>query len=282
MRRRLAAFTMVELLVVIAIIVILIAILLPVLTRVKQHAVQIQCQANLRTIGQAMTMYTGQYGYFPNDVLNGLGVGNSAHCWPVRLRKMLKGNQRVFYCPAQDERCQWKDDSPGTVLLANEAATNFGYELGERLLLEVGKYFSYGYNAGGAVGGGGSPFRGMGEDGHSLVDPTVCRRGANRVTSVKSSSEFIIITDTAADGWADFHVAPNPTRAQPGMPSRSQPGFDDSLSEIHRGGSNILFCDGHVEWHLRSKLLLKWPVVAEEAAKQRLWNADNQPSRPWP
>ena len=60
------AFTLVELLVVIAIIAILIAMLLPVLTRVKQQAQQIQCQANLRTIGQAMLMYTQQYnGRFP-------------------------------------------------------------------------------------------------------------------------------------------------------------------------------------------------------------------------
>jgi hypothetical protein len=28
--------------------------------------------------------------------------------------------------------------------------------------------------------------------------------------------------------------------------------------------------------------MVTWPVVPEEGAKQRLWNTDNQPSRPWP
>jgi hypothetical protein len=37
-----------------------------------------------------------------------------------------------------------------------------------------------------------------------------------------------------------------------------------------------------VQWHLRSEILVTWPPVAEQAAKQRLWNIDNQPSRPWP
>src|SRR5258706_7133390 len=89
------AFTLVELLVVIGIIVILIAILLPVLTRVKQQAQQVHCSANLRTIGQAMTMYTQQYkGYFPECGFNEGGVTSSASAWPARLRKILGGNQR--------------------------------------------------------------------------------------------------------------------------------------------------------------------------------------------
>src|SRR5205085_9000568 len=82
-------FTLIELLVVVAIIAILVAILLPVLTRVKQQAQQTACASNLRQIGQAMTMYTGQYRYFPDCAIGGTGVASSAAAWPVRLRKML-------------------------------------------------------------------------------------------------------------------------------------------------------------------------------------------------
>src|SRR5258705_9443446 len=99
------AFTLVELLVVIAIIAILIAVLLPVLSAVRRQAIQLQCQSNLRQIGQAMTMYTQQYGSFPGALLKDTGLPGSVECWPVRLRKMLKGNQQVFYCPGQDPRC---------------------------------------------------------------------------------------------------------------------------------------------------------------------------------
>jgi prepilin-type processing-associated H-X9-DG protein/prepilin-type N-terminal cleavage/methylation domain-containing protein len=277
MKRHIAsdrAFTLIELLVVIGIIALLIAILLPVLSRLKQQAVQIQCQSNLRQIGQATTIYTGQYGFSPEATIDcDAGV---AECWPVRLRNILKGNQGVFYCPAQDPRCQWKPDAPGPVVLAKEYDACFGYQLGERMLVYRDMYFSYGIGGGGAPGGAGFPRkRGLGGADYNKPGFTEITGTVHRITSVKSPSEYILVADTTADGIEDYQIGPYPRNlGTTGGPSYAP-------ADVHRGGANVLFCDGHVEWRLQADLLLKYPPVEEESAKQRMWNIDNQPARPW-
>src|SRR5256885_6051899 len=66
MRLMKRAFTLVELLVVIGIIAVLIGILLPALNAARQHAVSVQCMANLRSCGQFMYIYANQNrGMFP-------------------------------------------------------------------------------------------------------------------------------------------------------------------------------------------------------------------------
>ena len=52
------AFTLIELMIVVAIIALLIAILLPSLARAKQQAMQVACAANLNAIFKGMFYYT--------------------------------------------------------------------------------------------------------------------------------------------------------------------------------------------------------------------------------
>ena len=59
-RRGRAAFTLVELLVVIGIIALLISILMPALRKAREHAVRTQCLANIRSVAQAINIYAAQ------------------------------------------------------------------------------------------------------------------------------------------------------------------------------------------------------------------------------
>jgi prepilin-type N-terminal cleavage/methylation domain-containing protein len=76
-----AAFTLVELLVVIGIIGLLIAILLPVLNKVRTQALELQCATNVRTLTQATLAYSlDNKGWLPD-----LGSGGSTGGRPYFL-----------------------------------------------------------------------------------------------------------------------------------------------------------------------------------------------------
>src|SRR5688572_29027100 len=65
-RAQAAAFTLVELLVVIGIIAVLMAILMPALSKARQASQTIKCASNLRQLGLATAMYTNEnQGWLP-------------------------------------------------------------------------------------------------------------------------------------------------------------------------------------------------------------------------
>jgi prepilin-type processing-associated H-X9-DG protein len=107
-----SAFSLAELLVVLGIIALLISLLFPALNKARAEAKYINCQSNLRTIGQAMIIYANNYSgwMFPPDA--GIIVPPSQRWFvPVlKVRTPLNPDSTdpkdwtppVMLCPADD------------------------------------------------------------------------------------------------------------------------------------------------------------------------------------
>jgi len=88
------AFTLVELLVVIAIIAVLIAILAPALSRAKQSARSVACMSNLRQMAFAFQMYQN------DERQNRFSIGPITQTfWMSVLLKYQGKNARIRLCP---------------------------------------------------------------------------------------------------------------------------------------------------------------------------------------
>jgi len=135
-RPRTRGFTLVELLVVIGIIAVLIGILLPVLGRVREQGRSIGCQANIRSILQALFIYAADnkgslpHGFIWNRMVIEPGPGRNGQSsdpagqqfsfnWASQATKVMNpktssagmlsvyGFAKVFKCPSAEGRAEF-------------------------------------------------------------------------------------------------------------------------------------------------------------------------------
>ena len=217
-RRTSTAFTLVELLTVIAIIAILIALLMPALSAARSQAMTARCSANLHDIGRALHQYANDYKgkvprgyyYFPYyqwgyilwaEALSGY-VGRPvsvADMSPARDGVMAEEFRQigVYQCPV------FPNDEQALDYVVN------------------------------------SWIAGGGDDGASI-----------RITKLRRSSELVYLTEANVNRYPEqfaFHDVWDPKHlpvADDGTPQRETARMLDD--QRHRGRVNLLYFDGHV------------------------------------
>jgi len=263
-RIRPRAFTLIELLVVVAIIALLVSILLPSMAAARSQARSAACKANLHQMGIALNMYTNEHRYYPGDHLHREpgeeGYSSSPVMWMPRLLTYVARQANVFWCPDAPEDTRWDGHRPLRALLPTSLP-------GEQAT------FAYGYNSWGVLNF--SPF-GLGGHITSSVPFTLKLSAEGEVSAnqVRMPADMIAITDSgdnekSSPGQWDELVLP--TNDPDVVTNQQWPG------DRHHKGSNVLFCDTHVEPILQTEL-----VKPVKRMRQR-WSNDNRDHcRNWP
>jgi prepilin-type N-terminal cleavage/methylation domain-containing protein/prepilin-type processing-associated H-X9-DG protein len=305
MNRRAKAFTLVELLVVIAVIAILAALLLPALNRAKIAEESTTCRSNLRQITVGMNLYVQQFAAYPYSATFSFDLEPFVGApWPAsnyvkfyyshtnnssyHLGDYLGPRYSVWTCPPYNRVRGYFENDPVPYEREGWGDTQgaYGYNMG-------GVAWTSPFVDGGNLGlGGGLLFRG----------PAGFLRTYTREAQVLRPSDMLCMGDTAF--WTPPSTLPVGGCAALDMPfiggadifwnevmlkiyrpwvaEGNVPGIRAILKR-HGARWNMAFCDGHVE-NLRNVDLfnLSNSVVACR------WNKDHQPHNegwrppPWP
>ncbi len=231
MRQR--AFTLTELLVVIAVVAILVSVLLPVFVRLREKSRQNACMGHLKELSQAIAAYAHDY-----DDVNVLSYQCRTSPIPWLYAHLLLPHSRstlVSACPSQV--VPLRAGLPGTDSASRDAP-----------ILEV----SYTINA----------------NNDDAVDPSTCQltlssrrpgfAGVSRLRIIRPEARLVLMDSETNPSRSD---QPNPSDSLPVAPPNRWRIYDPNpplgnpnasigvwLTGRHSDGTNALFADGHGKW----------------------------------
>lgn len=210
-RRR--GLTLIEILVVLVIIALLAAIAFPVFSSARETARRATCQANMQQLGLAFSQYIADYQRYPG--------GGQFQKW---------GDGGHWVTTTLGDGDPTKNGKPSALadLTAPFTWSNATADVEHGALYAYAKNPTIYY----------CPSNLDGEDKH-LSYSMNCAIAGMRSNRVKSPQDIVLLIDeeSAADGW---FYADNP--ASPYVTT-------DALTQLHTGGGNLLFVDGHVKFY---------------------------------
>jgi len=235
------AFTLTELVIVLAIIGLLVSILFPVFGRIRERARQANCASNLHQIGLGFLQYTQDndgmmppgdgYIYTNLSQQSGYLLGLTSYIQPY-----IKSTQ-VLHCPEDPVQ-----DGVGVNTTAN------------------GDYTDYAYNYY------------LGNVGPASANGKVCNAAGTDCESVANSETVVVVpgaTVLATDGspYSATQVALGPVFGESydshgwysiDYNNPNHPHVYSVPALRHAGGANYLLCDGHVKWILPQNVGTGW------------------------
>jgi prepilin-type N-terminal cleavage/methylation domain-containing protein/prepilin-type processing-associated H-X9-DG protein len=220
-RSSLSGFTLIELLVVIAIIALLAAILFPVFARARENARKASCMSNMKQLGLGFTQYIQDY----DERYPGAGEyqkwGGLDQAPGAKLPDGVSSGHWV----------KGTNDSDGGASGKLAESTGTYDPTGNTADVEGGAIYPYVKNAQVYI----CPSNTDGRTKRLSYSMSCAVAGAHTAAITEAASVILLVDeDKANDGfwWAW------------GTTSST-----DSLTQVHYGGGNLLFCDGHVKFY---------------------------------
>ena len=228
------AFTLIEILVVIAIIALLAAILFPVFAKVRENGRKVVCMSNLKQLGLAYQQYTQDYNRYPGpgNFYKGTGFAGDLGTWE------LGGNWTSGPSTALCDPTSPFAYPPTSATTPAPAAPSAN--------IEAGALFSYAKQASSFF----CPSDGAGSQ-KRLSYSMNCALGFMGANRVRQPADIVLLVDEegANDGYF-FAVYDDGTGSGSHSGSKTGAvGSTDELTKRHNGGGNLLFCDGHVKFY---------------------------------